>query len=258
MKFSGDAADSDIVPLEHAPLLSNSERESAISGDPSINALEDAEGKWSSTIFQNLMRRPPDSKKKIGLVLVGVVTALYCIVEIGAAVYNSSLALLSDGFHNLSDVASVGIAYWAIVASKRERDGRMSYGWKRTTILGGLTNGCFLLSLCAYIIFEAVPRLIKPQGIEEPKIFLGVAGAGLVINTFGTIILAATGAGHSHSHGGHSHGKKKEEHGHSHGKHKEHEHETKKKKNLNKLGEMKICLLCLYTIWVMQYPHSLY
>lgn len=39
----------------------------------------------------------------------------------------------------------------------------MSYGWARTEILGGLTNGCFLLSLCLYVILEAIPKFIEPE-----------------------------------------------------------------------------------------------
>ncbi len=36
----------------------------------------------------------------------------------------------------------------------------MTFGWARTEIIGGLVNGCFLLSLSLYIVLEAIPRLI--------------------------------------------------------------------------------------------------
>lgn len=41
----------------------------------------------------------------------------------------------------------------------------MSYGWVRSEILGGLTNGCFLLSLCLYVALEAIPKFIQPERI---------------------------------------------------------------------------------------------
>jgi len=118
----------------------------------------------------------------------------------------------------------------------------MSYGWARTEILGGLTNGCFLLSLCLYVSLEAIPKLIRPETSKELQeadggyLFIAIAGAGLIVNIVGTIIFAAVGVAHGHSHShGHGHG-----HGHGHApalaegfgalaqeehKHEEHEHE---------------------------------
>ena len=57
----------------------------------------------------------PNRKKIIALWIVGILTLLYVIAELVLAIFIHSLVLLSDGFHNLSDVISIGIAYWAIV-----------------------------------------------------------------------------------------------------------------------------------------------
>jgi zinc transporter 1 len=51
----------------------------------------------------------------------------------------------------------------SIKAQKREQSQEMSYGWARTEILGGLTNGCFLLSLCLYVALECIPKFIDPK-----------------------------------------------------------------------------------------------
>jgi zinc transporter 1 len=137
------------------------------------------------------------------------------------AVYTSSLALLSDGFHNLSDVLSLGIAYWAISvrythslitvydsrslrikelaledsdicfqAGEKGKSDSMTYGWKRTEVIGGLINGTFLLALALYIIMDAIPRFIEPIKLPSGYLFMIVAGAGLVINLIGTIVFA--------------------------------------------------------------------
>jgi len=160
---------------------------------------------------------------------VAVLTFLFVVLELGAGVHLRSLVLLSDGFHNLSDVISLYIAYWAQQAQKRDLSDDMSYGWVRSEILGGLTNGCFLLAICLYVILESIPKFIQPQAIEAGYIFIIVASIGLAVNTIGTIIFCITGQGHNHSHGGggHSH----EGGGHSH----EHLHKEKKKKKV--IGE---------------------
>jgi len=95
----------------------------------------------------------------------------------------------------------------------------MSYGWVRSELLGALTNGCFLLSLCLYVVLECIPKLITPEAIEGGYLFIAVAASGLGVNTIGTIVFCLTGTGHSHSHG-HSHsggsGGHDHDHGHSH------------------------------------------
>lgn len=38
----------------------------------------------------------------------------------------------------------------------------MSYGWRRTELLGGLSNGLFLLSMSTFIFLQAIPSFISP------------------------------------------------------------------------------------------------
>jgi len=201
---------------------------------------------------------PPFCDVKVAaFVSVGIITMLYVVVELAAGIWVDSLVLLSDGFHNLSDVISLYIAYWAQQAQKRDLSDDMSYGWVRSEILGGLTNGCFLLAICLYVVLESIPKFIDPRPIEAGFVFIFVAAAGLLVNTIGTIIFCLTGQGHSHSHGGggghghghggHDHGhtskKKKEEHGHDHNHSHEHGHDhneenghSKEKKQKKKEG----------------------
>eukprot|EP01104_Vermistella_antarctica_P006008 TRINITY_DN16744_c0_g1_i1.p1 TRINITY_DN16744_c0_g1~~TRINITY_DN16744_c0_g1_i1.p1 ORF type:complete len:514 (+),score=112.97 TRINITY_DN16744_c0_g1_i1:94-1542(+) len=157
--------------------------------------------------------------------IVGVITLVYCFIELGFAMYLNSLTLLSDGFHNLSDVISLYIAYWAAKAAKRGSSDEMTFGWVRTEILGALCNGLFLVSLSVYISLEAIPLFIEPKDVSEMGgyAFIGVAAAGLVVNTVGTGVFMITGQSHGHSHAGggghgHSHGGG-DDHGHGHGDH---------------------------------------
>merc|ERR1712137_4886 len=160
--------------------------------------------------------------KEVSSWVIGLITLVYVVAELAIALYEGSLTLLSDGFHNLSDVLSLGIAFWASKASRRGSSDAMSYGWARTEILGALTNGVFLLSLCLYTSLEAIPQIIAPT--EEPAgyYFVAVAAAGLIINTLGTVVFAITGQAHGHSHaGGGGHGHSHGGHGHAHGDEKE-------------------------------------
>jgi len=171
--------------------------------------------------------------KSSSYLFIGALTLLYSFAEIIFAMMLGSLTLLSDGFHNLSDVIALGIAYYAATMAERKisvdgtRDMLYTYGWKRTEVLGGLTNGVFLLSLSLYIVLESIPRLVNPEAIDQGLPFIGVASVGLGINTLGTIIFGLVGGGHH----GHSHS-----HGHKDAKDKDKTKKKKKKKDLNLMG----------------------
>ena len=110
----------------------------------------------------------------------------------------------------------------------------MSYGWKRTEILGALTNGIFLVSLSVYITLETIPEIIEPEAPPSGGIVIIIAFFGLVINTVATVVFHFTGQSHGHSHAGgghgHSHGGGEDDHGHAHGEDDHgHSHANKKK-----------------------------
>lgn len=74
------------------------------------------------------------------LAFVGFVTFAYSITEIVFALRIGSLALLSDGFHNFGDFASIGLAWFAERAKLRERDGNNTFGFARAEYLGAFAN----------------------------------------------------------------------------------------------------------------------
>jgi len=127
--------------------------------------------------------------------------------------YNS-LAVLSDGFHNLSDVAGLAIALTADIMSGRRASQRMSYGLVRSGLIGALINCSSLLSLCLYITLEAIPDFINPHSADGGIPIIIIAACGIGVHGFGAIVFAITGQSHGHSHGGHGH----KEEGHKHEK----------------------------------------
>lgn len=70
-------------------------------------------GKFSSTLGRYKSSSEGFDVKAASFIVIGIITMIYVVVEIGAGVYVHSLVLLSDGFHNLSDVLALVIAYWA-------------------------------------------------------------------------------------------------------------------------------------------------
>ncbi|MSO42089.1 MAG: cation transporter [Solirubrobacterales bacterium] len=101
--------------------------------------------------------------------------------EVVAGVIASSLALLSDAAHMLTDAAALGLALVALRLAKRPPGGSFTYGLKRAEILSAQANGITLLVLAALILFEGVRRLIDPPDVEGGLV-LAVALVGIPVN----------------------------------------------------------------------------
>lgn len=105
----------------------------------------------------------------------------FMVTEVIVGILASSLALISDAGHMLTDAASIVLALIAIRLSARPAHGRWTYGYKRAEILSAQANGLTLLLLAAWFIYEAVHKLISPPDVEGLAVF--VTGlVGIVVN----------------------------------------------------------------------------
>jgi cobalt-zinc-cadmium efflux system protein len=111
------------------------------------------------------------------LVLIVIVMA----GEIVAGVIAHSLALLSDAGHMLTDAGALGFSLLAIRLAARPAAGALTFGFRRLEILSAQANGVTLLVVAAFIVFEAIHRLVDPPHVRAGLV-LGVAVAGAVLN----------------------------------------------------------------------------
>ncbi|KAI8137028.1 cation efflux protein [Fennellomyces sp. T-0311] len=145
------------------------------------------------------------------------INGAFFLAEIAIGYYVSSLALVADSFHMLSDMLSLAVALWAIKAALRsDTNPKYSYGWQRAEILGALVNAVFLLALCVMIVIEAIQRFFKPEPITDPLLVLITGCCGLAGNLVGLFLFHEHGHGHHHHH----HDEEKhDQHDHRHGGH---------------------------------------
>lgn len=105
----------------------------------------------------------------------------FLLVEGGVGVWTSSLALLSDAAHMMSDVLALGIALLAAQARERPRDTVSTYGHARVAVLGGLVNATLALLASAWIVVEAIERFRSPVDVPGLPVLV-TAVLGLVVN----------------------------------------------------------------------------
>ena len=120
--------------------------------------------------------------------------AAFMVVEIVAGVLASSLALLSDAGHMLTDAAALAVSLAAARLAARPAYGAMTYGLGRAEILSAQANGLTLLVLASLIVYGAVVHLVSPPDVHG-GVMLAVALAGIPVNLLAVRILAG-GAEH--------------------------------------------------------------
>jgi cobalt-zinc-cadmium efflux system protein len=118
----------------------------------------------------------------------------FMVAEVTAGVLASSLALLSDAAHMLTDAAALALSLLAARLAVRPAQGSMTYGLGRAEILSAQANGVTLLVLALVIAYEAIVRLVTPP-VVTGSVVLAVAVVGVVVNLAAARVL---GAGSSH------------------------------------------------------------
>ncbi len=113
--------------------------------------------------------------------------------ELSFGVISGSFALITDSLHNLEDAGGMILSLFANIASKKQKNERKTYGYKRSGVIAALINSIILLMTFAFLGYEATIRLIHPEVINgEMVIWVGIVA--LAGNTLGALLL------HGHSH----------------------------------------------------------
>jgi cobalt-zinc-cadmium efflux system protein len=114
------------------------------------------------------------------LITVLALTSLVAVAEVAGAVITGSLVIFADAAHMAADAAGLGLSLLAVYFAARPPAGRRTFGYARAEILAAMANALLLLGMTAFIIYDAVRRLMSPP----------VVHSGLLI-VFGVIALAA-------------------------------------------------------------------
>jgi cobalt-zinc-cadmium efflux system protein len=118
----------------------------------------------------------------------------FFVVQVVAAFWTNSLALLSDAAHMLTDVIGLGMALAAIQLAtrfaQRTRTTRSThtFGLYRLEILAAFVNALLLFGVAIWVVVEAIRRLgAEPEVLGVPM--LVVAVLGLIVNFIAFMLL---------------------------------------------------------------------
>jgi len=105
------------------------------------------------------------------------VNLVLAVIKIIGGVLGQSAALLADGIHSLSDLASDAMVLLAVKHAGEDADEDHPYGHARYETLATVALGLFLITVAAGIAYNAIVRLTHPEEIVTPVLFTLVIAA---------------------------------------------------------------------------------
>ena len=117
-----------------------------------------------------------------GVVRVALIATIALVItEFVAGALYGSLALVSDGWHNLTDVPTLVLSWIALYLERRPPDPKKTFGYQRAGVLSAFVNGLLLVGVALYICYQGYERIIDPRPIGT-RAMIVVGLIALVIN----------------------------------------------------------------------------
>src|SRR4030043_2189222 len=102
----------------------------------------------------------------------------FTIIEIIGGLWTNSLAITSDALHDLGDSFSLGLSWALEKYSRKKKDEKYSYGYRRYSLLAALINGLILILGSVYVLSQAIPRIFDPEQPNAKGVLLFAIGGG--------------------------------------------------------------------------------
>jgi cobalt-zinc-cadmium efflux system protein len=119
---------------------------------------------------------------------LGLILA-FMVAEVTVGVLASSLALISDAAHMLTDAAAIALSLLAIHLAAKPPRGAMTFGLGRAEALSAQANGLTLALFATLIAIEGVRRLVDTPDVDAwPVLIVALVGVG--VNLVATWLLA--------------------------------------------------------------------
>lgn len=124
--------------------------------------------------------RQRGKEEKAMLIAIFILLTFVLVEGVGAYISNS-LALLSDAMHLLTDAFAMIIAVFGFWVGRKQPTDTYSYGYMRAEVIAAFLNALMWFFLFAYIIYEAIHRLLNPETVDIYTM-IPIAILGLLVN----------------------------------------------------------------------------
>jgi cobalt-zinc-cadmium efflux system protein len=129
-----------------------------------------------------------EADRRVLTIALGLIVG-FMAIEVVAGALASSLAVLSDAAHMLTDAGALAMSLVAARLASRPAQGSWTYGLGRAEIVSAQANGVTLLVLALLIVYEAIVHLSSPPSVDG-TVVLAIAAAGVAVNLLAVRVLA--------------------------------------------------------------------
>ena len=114
---------------------------------------------------------------------------VFTIAEAVGGYLSSSLAVLTDSAHMLSDFFGFIVSLVSLIISKRKPNKKMHFGFYRAEVLGAVFSVVIIWIVTALLVYEGIQRVIHLDYDINADVMLITATAGLYINVLLSLVL---------------------------------------------------------------------
>lgn len=101
-------------------------------------------------------------KSDKNILVAFILNLAFSVFELIGGIFTNSVAILSDSIHDIGDATSIGISYFLEKKSKKQPDGKYTYGYLRYSVMGSVVTTLVLLVGSVLVTVNAVNRMIIP------------------------------------------------------------------------------------------------
>ncbi|GHO58945.1 cation diffusion facilitator family transporter [Ktedonobacter robiniae] len=117
----------------------------------------------------------------------------YILLSVGAALFTmtvkfigyfltGSVGLFSDAAESIVNLVAALVGLWALTLAARPADEDHAYGHTKSEYFASGVEGALILVAALFIIWEAIPRLLHPEPIEQAWLGLAFSVSGAIVN----------------------------------------------------------------------------
>ncbi|GHO46592.1 cation diffusion facilitator family transporter [Ktedonospora formicarum] len=116
-------------------------------------------------------------------IILSIIAALVTMtVKFIGYFLTGSVGLFSDAAESIVNLVAALVGFWALTLAARPADDDHAYGHTKSEYFASGVEGALILVAAIVIIFEAIPRLLHPEPIEQAWLGLSFSVFGALIN----------------------------------------------------------------------------
>jgi len=116
-------------------------------------------------------------KTEKNILIAFLLNLAFSVFEFVGGLLTGSVAIVSDGVHDLGDAISIGVSYFFEKKSKKPADAVYTYGYGRYAVVGSVITTSVLLIGSVLVIYNALRKMVTPTPVHyDGMIFFALVG----------------------------------------------------------------------------------